>query len=447
MHERTQRAIARLLFVFCCAVPTLLTSVCVLVTWTPWYHHRQLSQTAKAISSETGLIVELDDLEFPAPSRLHLFGVRVLDPETRHEIARVRELEWVTRDDGVSMLLHQPEIQSSELPDVWRLVHDRFLCRESHTSRPVRVAANDLTIHSLTGALTLRDVDAWIRPNAEGVEATIQCLPAISRRTAPVSLTVRRQRDGSRPETNCTLDTSGTPLPCSALAEYLPTMARLGSDATFTGSIRWRPGAGLDDPWWVDVVGRFQQVSLDRLFESQVHRLSGMATVQLERCRIEPEKRKSDITGSIHATNGFIGRSLLDSASRHLGFQTRIPDGVSDARGDVPFDQLDLAFDVKDTQLELRGVCRPEMGYHRVVALLGGMPIAHSSDQTLDSLNVIRAVAPSHSVLVPLAAQTRSLLKLFIPPSRPMPEDASVPPRIHTAEAYDGGPTIQQPLR
>ena len=55
MHERTQRAMARLMFVFCCAIPTLVTISVIVFTWTPWYHHRCLSQIEAKLSDETGL--------------------------------------------------------------------------------------------------------------------------------------------------------------------------------------------------------------------------------------------------------------------------------------------------------------------------------------------------------------------------------------------------------
>jgi hypothetical protein len=58
---------------------------------------------------------------------------------------------------------------------------------------------------------------------------------------------------------------------------------------------------------------------------------------------------------------------------------------------------------------------------------------------------LIAAIAPSHSVPVPLSNQTSWLTKVFIPPSRPLPRDEAYPPRIRAAEIWHGGPTISQP--
>jgi hypothetical protein len=164
---------------------------------------------------------------------------------------------------------------------------------------------NDLTIHSRTGALTLRDLDAWVRTDQATTEATIQFLPANSTTQSPLTITVRRDRSDEYPATEWLLDTQGTSLPCSALAEYLPQLESLGSEATFRGSLHWRQ---QQEHWSIDLAGsRFEGISLDRLFEQNAHRISGTATVQLDRCRIEPHLRRSDLSGSIRSHNGWIG--------------------------------------------------------------------------------------------------------------------------------------------
>jgi hypothetical protein len=447
MHERTQRAIARLMFVFCCAVPTGLTMFCILVSWTPWYHHRSLRAIEAGLSRDTGLVVEIEDFKRAAPSTLHLYDVRALDPETRLEVARVRELQWVSSGDEVSIFLHQPELQSRELSSLWRLIHDRFLCRPEQTVLPVQVAGNDLTIHSRTGAVTLRDVNAWIQPRDDSVEATIQCIPATSRSNAPINIAIRRDRSGQQPATRFTLDTNGTPLPCSALAEYFPQLESLGSEAMFFGRMEWQLES---DQWWIDLGSSwFEQVSLDKLFEKQIHRLSGTATLKLRRCRIEPHNRKSDIVGSVHAEDGLVGRSLLMSVHQHLGFGVEIPDGMIDPTGDVPYDRIAIDFKIHNSQLDLHGICRREIINERnpagVVLCLDGLPLVRSSNKTLQALSVITAIAPSHSVPVPISNQTSWLTNVLIPPSRPLPREDGYLPRVRFSENSSDGPTVSQP--
>ena len=343
MHERTQRAIARLLFVFCCALPTVATVFCVLATWTPWYHARVLRGLENQVSVASGMIVQVDDFRRSAPSTVHLSGVRIINPETLHDVAKVREVQWSERSNEVAIQLHQPELQSSQLQSAWKLIHDRLLCNPERTNRPVRFVANDLTIHSDDGAVTLRDIGASIRPNGNSVEAAVECIPANHHASSPVTVTVNRDRDNGIPTTRWVLDTGRTPLPCSALSDYLPALQSLGSEAEFIGTMRWQSDSS---DWIVDLSGAtFDKVALDRLLEKQSHRLSGRATIQLDRCRIDPGQRHSDIVGSVRARDGRIGRSLLLSAQQHLGFEVRFPDGVDD----VSFDLLAIAFNVNSS--------------------------------------------------------------------------------------------------
>lgn len=439
MHERTQRAIARLLFVFCCALPTAITLFCVLVTWTPWYHHRVHQAIENEISRETGLIVHIEQFRRSAPSSLHLTRVQLVHPETLREVATIREVDWVAQDDERSILLHQPMLQSSELQSAWTLIHDRFLCRPDRTSLPVRLAANDLTIHSQTGSLTMRDVDAWLHSVDKTVEATIQCISANHDSDAPITVTAIRDRSDI-PTTKWVLNTGGTPLPCSALAEYLPALATLGQEAEFIGTMRWQSDAtnmiiNLDG-------SRFDKVQLDRLFERQPHRLTGKATIQLERCRIDPSERLSDIVGSIRASDGRIGRSLLLSAQQHLGFQVRPVDGVDD----IPFDLIEFGFDINSTRMVLTGNCHQNRGLQHLepgtVMCLDGQGLVRSTEQDLNALAFVQLIAPPHSVMVPLSIQTDWVTNIFVPPSRPLPASEN---RIRSARSYQGGATIQEP--
>ena len=74
MHERTQRAIARLLFVFTCAVPTAMTLIYVLITWTPWFSNRTLRVLEAEISLATRLEVQIGHYERLSPTRLYHYG-------------------------------------------------------------------------------------------------------------------------------------------------------------------------------------------------------------------------------------------------------------------------------------------------------------------------------------------------------------------------------------
>jgi hypothetical protein len=126
-----------------------------------------------------------------------------------------------------------------------------------------------------------------------------------------------------------------------------------------------------------------------------------------------------------------------------------LPEGWSDSPGSIPYDLLAIGFNINNTQLRLDGICRHETGYESypagVVLLQNGYPLVHSSAATLESLRLLTAIAPAHSVPVPMSNQTNWLTNVFLPPSRPLPTDESMPPRIRSAGNWEGGPSVTQP--
>lgn len=462
MHERTSRAVARLLFVLLCAVPTAATTGTIVVTWTPWYHRRCLAELEASLYRETGLRVEVDDFERLTPTQIRLQGVRLVEPEMGREVARVRLLWWVTEGERTVIRMSQPEVQASELTHVWRLMHDRFLCRPEVLRGDTRFSASDLTVHGRGGALTLRDFDAWIRPLAEAVEVHAQCVPAGGRHLLaggrmpglpaggrlsaerpdegePIRIDLVRDRSGDSPWTRCRIRSGQTPLPCPVLAEYLPWFGRLGPDATFSGSLIWQL---TRDAWNVDLGGaRFRRVDLGHLTESIPHRVTGEAEIRFQRCLWKPGE-VVDVSGEILASRGYISRSMLTAARQHLGFETA---ELSDSAGDTPYDELAVHFDFFGSDLELQGTCNRLSGYNHLppgsALCVGGRPLAVSGREPLLAVSLSRALAPEHSDLVPIAGQTRWLMGFLLPPKTPRPvaEAEPIVPRISSARGFTGG--------
>jgi hypothetical protein len=450
MHERTERAIARLLFVFCCALPTVITLLMILVTWTPWYHHRQLESLTRELSSQTGLTVRIADFRRVSPAKWLLEDVRLFAPETDHEVARVREITWLAEGKRNAILLHQPELQASQLRHAWHLVHDRFLCRPARTSVPLQLSANDLTIHSAEGAVTLRDVDALVKPLAEAIQANIECLPAFRSSGSPVKVTIRRDRKpGELPRTQWTLESGDTPLPCSALSDWMPLMRKLGAEAEFTGLIHWEVDA--HGRWTVDLGGsNFWHIDLSRLCEDMPHGLRAQtADLHLDRGFIDPGKTVN-LAGSIRATRGYVDQSLLKSAADNL-FLAVDPAVFEQQSGDVWFDLLAVHFRVSDASMELDGICGNERhGYERLppgVALSANhQPLVETGGRAFAALRLTRVISPGHSELVPIANQTKGWMNLLIAPNRvDLPAGGLTPSgSIRKAARWSGGEPIRQ---
>ena len=448
MHERTERAIARLLFVFCCAVPTSATMLAILISWTPWYHGIQREALSQRLSNQSGLIVEVGDFDRTSPNKWALHQVRVVEPETESEVLRVRQIIWENQQNRVTIDLHQPEIQSSMLKFAWSLTHDRFLCRPELTKTPVVIATDALTIHSQTGAMSLVDVIAGIETRPTSVAAKLKGTLA-GEKQSQISISVSRNRSGKTPKTHWHLESGTTPLPCSALAGYLPDLKRFGPDALFTGNLKWE--VDRDGDWLIDLGGsRFSEIDLSYLFEHLPHRLTGKADLTLGRCQIVPDQR-AHISGSLRATNGWMGRSLLRSLHNELSFGVD-RDSIAQQQGDVAYKLVSFNFDMTDRQLKLHGTCRNEPGFSAfesgIVAVGFDRALAKSSESAMPSVKLAYAIASENSQLVPVSPHTAPLLKVFVPPSHAIPIDDAVAPhsQIKRATPWSGSAPIQQPL-
>ncbi len=397
------------------------------------------------------LLVQIDQLEYPAPGTVRLTGVRLVEPETLAEVARVRIVTWVTTDQRTAVRLSQPELQSARLPYAWKLVHDRFLCQPQSTKTPIRLAADDLTIHSHAGSTTLREVAAWLRPVESGVEASLKCLPANASTTVmpldadAFKVEVVRNRAGKDAETQWTLSTGNVPLVCSALADYFPAMQRLGSDATFAGTMKWRVS---DSRWDLDLGGSvFENIELSQLLRGTPYRLTGRVALRLSRCRLDPGQQL-DVAGTIVGESGHLSHSLLERLQH--GLQFTINPKLQPAQ-DWPYESLALRFDFQGSAMTLEGICNRQQGWEGVtpgVAIVSqGRSLCAVRSENQSYVSLIRTLWPEPGELLPVSSQTSWLLKILPPPPQSLGDSdgLGLAPRITATRPLQGEPGIAQP--
>lgn len=424
MHERTTRAIARWLFVGCCATPTCLTMLAILITWTPWYHGRALRAIESHVALMTGLRVEIGDFERADPSTWRLTNVRLSDPETLQPVASVRSLQWISQSENTVIRLSQPEIRVESLEQVIELLHHRFLCRPDQTRVPVRIAADDVTLRGSTTAQTIQDFDAWLETREQMVWATVRCIPAGHRPDSEgVQIEVTRNRSTSPPTTAWSLQTGEVQLPLAVLSDYFPFLAQLGTGATFDGSVSGTRQDGLAKPAWsLNLAGHFRDIDFGQLTQNLPHRVTGRGTVSIDRCQLDQDW-SVNVAGQLIASDGWMSASLLPRLAEDLGCELAV---TTDK--DFSFDALALRFDLYAAQLRVEGICQNLPGREwlnaNVVVSAGGRPIAMSSGKWCDSLNLARLIAPPHSVWIPLSGQTSGLLSILRPPRHSLPQNA-----------------------
>ncbi|MCO8120177.1 hypothetical protein NHH03_00385 [Stieleria sp. TO1_6] len=431
MHERTQRAVARLLFVFCCAVPTSLVVMTVLVTWTSWYQSRQLAKLTYQLGRETGLVFQIDSCQQIAPGKYVLKNVRMSDPETGRNIAKIRLIDYLHDEDRVGIWLHQPELQSAGLGRAWSLIHDRLISAPAHTVLPIQIIASNLNIHSRTGSLPLKDVSATVTPESTGVRVIASAGDTSTPGEPLLRASLFRDRSNPLPSTEVVFSTDGTALPCSAIAEYIPAAEMLGPEAHFSGSITARQQAD----GWVYELGNptITGIELSRLTQDLPHRVIGDAELHLRRCLIQPGRRVSMI-GSLRATEIRLGYPLLASMRDRLGLiideQAAIGSSNATPRGIAAID-----FEINDASIQLTGVC--DAAQPGVAIYAHSRPIAWTDGGRSDTQQIT-------AILDPPSSAVSSWHQIFLPAAA-APAIASRPAgEIRSLRRASGGPAIRQ---
>lgn len=412
MHERTSRALARLLFVACCAIPTLLTVGTIMVTWTPWYHQRCLRTLESELLSATGLTFSIDDFDRPKPHQMEMSGVRIQHPETGNEVLSVASVIWQSGDRGNVLQVRHPELQASEIEAAVRLMHDRYLCDPNATAVPLELTADGFTIHDGAEKLTFDDVGIRVTPRPSTVLVRLLATLAGDWSGCKIQADVTRDRSGTSPATNWHLSTNTTEIPCHVLSPYIRGLARLGDRATFSGTMGCETQQGRST---MNLNGsRFSNIDLNRFSHDWPHRLSGYADVHFTRCEVR-EDHSHDVVGEFHSRDGHLPGALIDPLEEHFAVQF-----ADDVRGlaNIPYSLVRFGFATDGTRLNIAAMCNQDRLHkhledHTLVCsqeqALARMP-APTANASTPAAKLTYLLAPANSPMVPFTPQTDAFL-------------------------------------
>lgn len=339
----------RIAFVVTCILPTMFVGAWVYQHLSPRYWAAQQEDWQRVLSQRLGLKVQVETVAYPTIHLARLGKVRLSDPETGEEFARIRSMELSWTDDCWTVELSQPEIHLRRLPAVWKELHER-LFRQTEGKR-CEVAAGELTLHGEGTAQTLTEWQAIWEPGEQQSQLISRGILAGSTSRTPITLTIARDRTQPIPRTSWRLDTAGTPLPCLPAAGDLPFLATLGPDCKFNGQMQV---ALTERGWQGELRGTLQPVDLDQLVtENLPHKLSGQAIVALEQCEFA-EGRIHLLRGTVLSSGGYVGRSLLAAAAANLAMQE---EGVRPAstQGQVYYKTMSFGFLLRPEGLTLTG--------------------------------------------------------------------------------------------
>lgn len=429
MHERTQRAVARLLFVFCCAVPTSIVLLSIPVTWTSWYQSRELDALTHRLGLQTGLAFQIERCQRIAPGKYVLENIRVSDPDSRQHVATIRTIDYVQSDELIAVRLHQPEFQSAGLGHAWTMIHDRLISRPARTVLPIRIEAFDANIISRTGSMPATEISATITPEGESVRMIARAQD-YSRRTGPqIRVELFRDRKREIPATTLVLSTEGTALPCSALAEYAPAIKCLGPNALFSGVIQC---AESPNGWSFDLkTSSLTHLSLNDMTDHLPHRVIGEAELHLRRCVIIPGQ-SVNIVGSIESSKPSsirIPSSLLMALRDQLG--TPVDESVLIANPNGVECDLSVDFDIHDETMTLTGIGSDTVLYSR------GRPIALANPEPVSADRITAMLSPPSRWLV-------SWNQVLLPSTPLVRSDAHPSATIGSVRHLNGEASIRQ---
>ncbi|QDT58394.1 hypothetical protein SV7mr_08860 [Stieleria bergensis] len=397
MHERTERAVARILFVFCCALPTFLILSAILYRSTPWHQNAVLAKFSQQLGRELGLIVKMQQCQQVAPGKYILHSVKLIDPETESHLGSIRRIDYLQQDDHLGIVLHQPELQSAGLQRTWHLIHDRLISSAQHTVVPIYVTAQDLTIRSKLGALPLAEVTAKITPEENGIRLVASAGHPDKSGEPLIQAELFRDRSDDQPRTELTLSTVGTALPCAAIADHANWVHKLGPDAEFLGTLRCKQ---TDDAWKIDLSGaRIQNMHLSYLTDELAHRVTGTATLELHQFTLLPGQ-SIDASGIIHASGVRFEAPLAHSLDQLLGLQIDASRWEQNPGG-IECRLAAMHFEIADERLQLTGICdRFREGLQPNVILFGaGTALAMTPESSIRSDRVTAVLSPPSRML------------------------------------------------
>jgi hypothetical protein len=366
----------------------------------------------RAIRESLGCQARLERVSTPRPNLLLYEGLELADLDSGRLLARLPVVEIETKGSAASIRLSHPAIVSgAHLDALYRLVVRQL--RDGRAWQRIDLAAQNVTLQLADGDRTLTDVGGAVeRTAAESrLSATFRLAVADTtpgeQRSAPSELHVSRSHDSREATIHFV---SGSPLPCGLLAACWPAASYLGKLCTFDGRATFVQ-RGADER--LDLVGRFERMDLSALLATYPHRLTGIARAELSRVVVKNGRLES-AAGKLVAGPGALSRSLVHAAEANLHVEAA-PQATYGRDNRLPYQELNIAFEIDGTGLVLRGehAEAPRAMLVDSKQVLVRQPAAGRQPV----VNLLRTLVPQTAVQVPATRETGGLAQFLpVPP-------------------------------
>ena len=429
LHDNSRRRICLAAFFALCVAPTVIVLACGVARHLPGHVRAE----ADRLTWQLGQKVSLTRVRHLRPGVVLYEGLELSDPETGSRILRCGKLKagWGTSTDQngqgppcLVLIAYQPEIETDEIDQVWRLVQAALSRRAGCPESDVQLAADQLTLRAGETAYTLTQVRSTIKRLSDGSQADVAFRLAEVDTPEPVQIRVAREHHTEPPATGVGLYTGGGALPCPLLTLGVPGLEALGPRSRFGGYL-WVNET--PEGWAGELAGQFTEVDLDGLVAHHFpHTLRGAAQLTVQGARFR-QGRLEEATGALAAGPGAISRSLLDAAADRLGMVGGLEPSVPDRL--VSYERLAVSFRIDSRGLELRGECAPTGSTAILVGRYGtllGEPIR----QPVPVAALVQALVPAGEVQVPVTRQTDWLIRRLPMPHLSTPRTAYASPPV-----------------
>lgn len=382
IHESTSRLLCRLAFVFFGGLPVVFCLGLSCLKPMPFYHAWRVKHWNSQLSELLSFDVQASRVDELAPGRFVLHQVELRHPEskgffakaTRIDVDRFRK-QWIVR-------IREPVVDGSMLAASWQVFHDAFLCLPRVDSIETHVHFDALKIQAVSGVHELQNLSLkfatrheasyfWVDFDPQVVDEESAQLPADEDpqvEPQPVRISVVRIHRKGEQATHLRLATQQSPLPCSLIQLFWPSVSVLGEAAQLLGGLdleiqqtgqQWRavvggrqePSSAESDPGLV-----FLDVDFESLCWNAPADLTGKGWLKIDRA-VVTNRRVEFLRGAAEIGSGRVNTHMLQRANRRLGVALA-PELLGPATPDTAFLGAYFAFwvDAATGTLDLESV-------------------------------------------------------------------------------------------
>jgi hypothetical protein len=348
LHEATRKRLVRSLLLTMGVLPMVILGLATLVFRSPYYQFKLKRDWETRVAANLGVRVEAGRFQILAPEQFIANDVVLFHPETDEPMAKVRQIAGLTKPQGWSIVVDEPQIDAGQIESTLELLHDGFLCKPLTRERMLAVSVpNGLEIYHSEGSTKLSHIEIVMKPT-ESVSSIISKFTYADQPFGEIQVQVVRDHTPSNLSTRIEVRSPKTWIACSNFAERLPIAKSLGGAAQFRGLMRaqWSPQG-----WDAIVQGELDRVQFADLTSPVGSPFKGFGSVSLDPLHIS-DGQILYVQGRLDCQQGSLETEWVRKAAQWLQLPSRWEQQLSESQA---IDALSMSFELSPEGLRLKG--------------------------------------------------------------------------------------------